>query len=117
MSEENNNQIKITIYGYNVAAVEEATSLVSKKLPQLKLAFSYPIALPTKIKIASALISPHKHKKAQEKFEQVTHKRVIFVDNISPFNLETLEEELKIPNTAHLELKSVKNPIKLRSRL
>src|SRR4051794_16030999 len=116
MSEENNNRIKITIYGYNVDAVEEATSSVIKELSQLNFVFGNPISLPTQIKTASILISPHKHKKAQEKFEQKTHRRVIFVDNFSPLRLKTLGEKLIVPGTAHIELKSAKLK-KLRPRL
>ena len=48
MAEKKNNQIKITIYGYDVATTEEATRLVSEKISQLKLTFSGPIPLPLK---------------------------------------------------------------------
>lgn len=102
---ENNNKIKITIYGYNVMAIEEATSSVAKALSKLKLTFGNITVLKTKIKKVTTLISPHKHKRAQEKFEQRTHKRVIYVDGTCPFDLKSLEEKLKIPSTAHLELK------------
>src|SRR3954452_9726586 len=105
MAENNNNKIKITIYGYNVMAIEEATRLVSERLSQLKLTFGNPTALKTKIKTATTLISPHKHKRAQEKFEQRTHKRVIYVDGTCPFDLKSLEDKLQIPSTAHLELR------------
>jgi small subunit ribosomal protein S10 len=116
MPEENNNQVKITIYGYNVDAVDKATSLVTKELSQLNLVFGNTISLPTKIKIASILTSPHKHKKAQEKFEQKTHRRVIFIDNFSPLHLKSLGEKLIVPGTAHIELRSVKLK-KLKPRL
>jgi small subunit ribosomal protein S10 len=99
-----NNQIKITVRGYNVVATEEATRMVSEKLSQLKLSFSLN-PLPTIKKTATTLISPHKHKKAQEKFEQRTHKRVIFVSGISPTALESLEK-LKVPSTAYLKVET-----------
>jgi small subunit ribosomal protein S10 len=105
MTEKNNNKIKITIYGYDVAVIDEATKLVSDKILQLKLTFSGPIPFPNKRKTATVLISPHKHKKAQEKFEQITHKRVIYLNNISSNELKILEK-LEVPETAHLEVKS-----------
>ncbi|CAI2175609.1 11803_t:CDS:2 [Funneliformis geosporum] len=107
MAEKNNNQIKITIRGYNVADTEEATQMVSEKLSQLKLNFSLS-PFPTKKRTVTTLISPHKHKRAQEKFEQQTHKRVIYIDGNCPFDLKSLEEKMKpyIPSTAHLELKN-----------
>ncbi|CAI2191372.1 2556_t:CDS:2 [Funneliformis geosporum] len=105
MAEKNNKQVKITIRGYNVADTEEATQMVSEKLSQLKLNFSLN-PLPTKKRTVTTLISPHKHKKAQEKFEQQTHKRVIYIDGNCPFDLKSLEEKMKpyVPSTAHLEL-------------
>jgi len=109
MAEKNNNQVKVTIYGYDVMAVEEATKLVSEKLLQLKLTFGNPIRPKTKIRKVTTLISPHKHKSAQEKFEQRTHKRVIFISGTSPFDLKSLEEKMKpySPSNAYIELKSV----------
>src|SRR3954447_8807297 len=101
MAENNNNQIKITIYGYNVAAIDEATSMIMEKILQLKLTFSGPTPRSTKIKTATTLISPHKHKGAQEQFEQRTHRRVIYVTNISPNDLKILEK-LRVPENAHL---------------
>ena len=105
MTEKNNNQIKITIYGYDVAVIEKATRLVSDKILQLKLTFSGPVPFPNKRKTVTVPISPHKHKKAQEKFEQITHKRVIYITDISPADLKTLEK-LEVPETAHLEVES-----------
>src|SRR3954453_16720219 len=104
---EKNNKIKVTIYGYDVMAIEEATKLTIEALSQLKLTFGNFIKLKTKIKSATTLISPHKHKKLQEKFEQRTHKRVIYIDGTCPLDLKTLEEKLKIPRTAHLEIEYV----------
>ncbi|KLL05048.1 MAG: 30S ribosomal protein S10 [Mycoplasmataceae bacterium RV_VA103A] len=103
-----NNQIKITIYGYDVETTEEATHLVSEKISQLKLNFSGPIPFPLKgkwKKIVTVLISPHKHKKSQEQLKQEIHRRVIFVDNISSSDLEALEKT-KVPNTAYFKLKT-----------
>ena len=100
-----NNQIKITVRGYNVVATEEATRMVSEKLSQLKLNFSGLVPLPTKKKVVTVPISPHKHKSSQEQFVQEIHQRVIYIKNISPADLESLEK-LKVPSTAHLKVKS-----------
>jgi len=100
-----NNQIKITVRGYDVATTEEAIRLVSEKISQLKLSFSGPVPLPTKKKVITVPISPHKHKDAQEQFIREIHQRVIHISNISPTDLESLEK-LKVPNTAHLEVET-----------
>jgi ribosomal protein S10 len=98
-----NNQIKLTIYGYNAATTDEATRLVGEKVSQLKLKFKL-VSLPTKEKHRSVLKSPHKHKGAQEQFKWELHKRVIYIDDISPSQIESLEK-LKTPNTAYLTVK------------
>src|SRR5947208_1154570 len=106
MSKEKNNQLKITIYGYNVFTTEEATQLVVEQLSKLGLAFSKlrPIRFPTKKERHTVPISPHKHKRSQETFERKTHRRKIFIPNVSQIDLKKLEKELKVPKTAHLEL-------------
>ena len=98
-------QIKITVRGYDVAATEEATRMVSEKISQLKLKFSGPMPFPTKRVLRSVPISPHKHKDSQEQFIQEIHQRVIHIAKISPTELESLEK-LKVPNTAHLEVET-----------
>ncbi|CAG8645531.1 25441_t:CDS:2, partial [Gigaspora margarita] len=122
MTKKNNNQIKITVYGYDVATTEEATYLVGEKLSQLKLKFSGPKPFPTKKRLRSVPISPHKHKTSQEQFTWEIHKRVIHITNIPPQHLESLEK-LKVPGTAHLELKKLlhdqkrkENKLKIREK-
>src|SRR4051812_15535780 len=106
MAEEKNSQLKITVYGYDVVTTDEATKLVIEQLSKLGVAFGKlrPIRFPTKVERHTALISPHKHKRAQETFERKTHRRKIFISNVSQIDLKKLEKELKVPNTAHLEL-------------
>ena len=98
-------QIKITVRGYDVAATEEATRMVSEKISQLKLKFSGPMPFPTKRVLRSVPISPHKHKDSQEQFIREIHQRVIHIADIPPTALESLEK-LKVPNTAHLEVET-----------
>ncbi|CAI2162691.1 6827_t:CDS:2 [Funneliformis geosporum] len=81
--------LKIAIYGYDVATTELATHMVIKKISQLKLNFGL-VSLPTKEKKITVLVSPHKHKKAQKKIEQETHKKAIFIADISSTDLEDL---------------------------
>jgi small subunit ribosomal protein S10 len=99
---------KITIYGYDVGAVEKAAEEIAKQLLQLKLIFNgpQPLSLPKQKKKFALLISPHKHKKAQEQFEHTTHRRVFFIySSISPSTLKLLED-LSVPRNAHFRLKS-----------
>jgi small subunit ribosomal protein S10 len=101
------NQLKITVYGYDVATVEEATKLVTEKISQLKLTFSGPVPFPNQKKVATVIISPHKHKSSQEHLSQETHRRVINIFGISPTDLDNLEIlKSKISNTAYLTFKS-----------
>ena len=91
-----NYQLKITVWGYGSSDVDEATNLVVDQLSQFKLKFKGPQPWPNKRSIVTTLISPHKHKDAQEQFERITHWRKIFVSAISPSTFKKLEEELKV---------------------
>jgi small subunit ribosomal protein S10 len=106
MENEKNNQLKIIIYGYDVATIEETARLVSEEVSRLKLDFSGPLPLPVKRQVVTVPISPHKHKDAQEQFIRQTHRRVIHISAISSRSLGTLSAKLKVPNTVGLKLKS-----------
>jgi small subunit ribosomal protein S10 len=69
--------LKITILGYDEGSVEEATKSIMQQINQPKKNYRGPIPFPTKRKLLSLLISPHKHKTAQEQFEKRTHIRKI----------------------------------------
>ncbi|MDR1670852.1 MAG: hypothetical protein LBR43_03990 [Spiroplasmataceae bacterium] len=99
-----NNQIEITVLGYDVATIDEATKLVGEKILQLKLKFRMN-PLPTKRKMVTVPISPHKHKDSQEAFIQKIHRRLIRIAEVSPSDLEALGK-LKVPSTANLEVKA-----------
>jgi small subunit ribosomal protein S10 len=104
---EKKNQLKITLSGYDVATIEEATSLVTEEISRLKLNFNGPIPFPNRKKSATLIISPHKHKSSQEHLMQETHRRVIQIFNFSPTDLDNLENlRPKIANTVLLSLKS-----------
>ena len=103
-----NNQIKITVYGYDVETTEETTRLITEKISQLKLKFSGPIPFPVKGKWRKKItvpISPHKHKDSQEQFTREIHRRIIFAANVSSSDLEALEK-VNVPNTAHLKFET-----------
>lgn len=104
MSKVLNNKLKISLRGYDVASLDEATRMFVEKISQLRLDFS--LTLPsTKRLIITVPISPHKHKDAQEQFERKTHRRAIHISEISQRDLEILSK-LKIPNTVAFKLKS-----------
>jgi len=106
MSKEQKNQLKITISGYDVFTTEEATRLVVERILKFGLTFNklkpVPIRFPTEKEVVTVLKSPHKHKDSQEQFERRTHRRKIFISNVSQVDLKKLEKELRIPNTVHL---------------
>jgi small subunit ribosomal protein S10 len=105
MLNQKNNKLKITIRGYDVTSIEQATRLVTEQIARLKLNFSGPIPLPVKREVITVPISPHKHKDAQEQFIRKTHRRAIHISKISKSDLETLAK-MRIPNTVAFELKS-----------
>ncbi|CAG8740466.1 10564_t:CDS:2 [Racocetra persica] len=66
-------QLKITILGYDVGTVEEATKSIMQQIKQPKKNYIGPIPFPTRRKLISLITSPHKHKSSQEQFERKTH--------------------------------------------
>jgi len=106
MQKEKKYQLKNTVSGYNVFTTEEATQLVVEQFSKLGLSFRKlrPIRFLTKKERVTVPISPHKHKRSQETFERRTHRRKIFIPNVSQIDLKKFEKELKVPGTAHLEL-------------
>ncbi|CAI2191697.1 8447_t:CDS:2, partial [Funneliformis geosporum] len=98
---EQKNQLRITISGYDVFTTEEATQLVLEKILKFGLTFNKlkpsPIRFPTEKEVVTVLKSPHKHKDAQEQFERRTHRRKIFISNVSQIDLKKLERELITP--------------------
>ncbi len=104
---EKKHQLKITIYGYDVATVEETTKLIIEKISQLKLNFSGPIPFPIQKKVATVIISPFKHKRSQEHLCQIIHRRVIQILEVTPNDLDNLESLSNIiAHTAHLSFKT-----------
>ncbi|WP_172575389.1 30S ribosomal protein S10 [endosymbiont GvMRE of Glomus versiforme] len=97
-----NEKLKITIYGYDKNTVEEATRLITNHLSFSRSSFKGPIPLPNKYRSVTLLASPFKHKRAQEKFGQENHKRVIYLFDFSSNILKSLKS-LGLPNTINLE--------------
>lgn len=90
---ESKKKLKVVVSGYDVGTTESAVKLVYDKLTQLKLEFKGPVFFPTKRIVVSVPSSPHKHKDAQERYQQLTHRRKFFVtipDNFSPSLLNSL---------------------------
>jgi small subunit ribosomal protein S10 len=103
---EKKKELKFVISGYDVGTTESATKLVCDKVIQLRLKFKGPHPFPTKRIVVSVPSSPHKHKDAQRKYEQLTHRRKIFVtipDNFSPSLLDSLLS-LKFPGKTNLRV-------------
>lgn len=103
-------KLKIIISGYDVATTEEATKIIAQQVSQLKKDFSGPIPrpvkLPTKRKLITTPISPHKHKTSQEQFEQRIHRRLIEIINPQPEDLAKLNK-LSIPRTVLIKFKEI----------
>jgi len=108
MVEKKSNQLKVAIliYGYDIFNTDETTKLIREKISQLKLNFSGPLPLPTKKKVVTVLISPHKHKDSQEQFIRELHRRLICVFNPPPSSLQTLDK-LLTSSTTKVEIKEI----------
>ena len=103
MLKKNSSQLKVKIYGFDATTTDEATRMVAEKLSQIKVSFSGPHPLPTKGRLFTLPISPHKHKDAQEQFDREIHRRVIHIANPSTQDLEQLNK-LKLPHTVKVKL-------------
>jgi small subunit ribosomal protein S10 len=97
---------KITIYGYDVVTIEEATKQIFEQLKQMNLSFSGPTPLPTKKKVVTVPISPHKHKDSQEQFIREIHRRMIFITSAMTKEDVVSLSKLRTPNTANLVLRT-----------
>jgi len=98
-------RIIIILEGYDIKTIEENIKSIVKQISYFGIKFSGPIPLPTKKKIITVPISPHKHKKSQEQFIRETHRRLIKILEISQSDMEVLKK-LKISNTVGISLKT-----------
>jgi small subunit ribosomal protein S10 len=69
--------LKMTVVGYDAGITEESTKYLIEQLKGLNFKFVGPTPLPTKRKVVTLLISPHKHHAAQEQFCRDIHRRVV----------------------------------------
>lgn len=98
---EKESRIKVTLNAYDVLALEETTKIIVQKLVQLKANFVNPVPLPTKRKLLSLLVAPNRYKAAQEQFEKVIHRRVIFLNEPKKEELENLNR-LKLSSAVNI---------------
>src|SRR5437763_5222355 len=99
-------KLLIIMSGYDVASIKKATKTITQQILQLKSNFSGPLPLPTKRKLITVPISPHKHKTAQEQFERKIHRRLIEISHPNPTELSKLNK-LIIPNTVGIKIKEI----------
>lgn len=63
-----------------------------------------PIPLPTVINRFTVLRSPHIDKKSREQYEIRTHKRLLYISNLSPQTLDSLMK-LELPSGVDVNIK------------
>ena len=94
-------RIRIRLKAYDHRVIDQSASEIVETVKRTGARIAGPIPLPTKIERYTVLRSPHCDKKAQETFEQRTHKRLL--DIIDP-TAKTVDELKKLNLPAGVDL-------------
>ena len=93
-------RIRIKIFSYDYDLLRRSCERIIKTLEPTGAILHGPIPLPTKREVFVINRSPHKDKKAREKFEQTTHQRLL---DIYPTNPKTIDELSNMPLPAGVD--------------
>jgi small subunit ribosomal protein S10 len=94
-------RIRIRLKAYDHRVIDQSASEIVETVKRTGARVAGPIPLPTKIERYTVLRSPHSDKKAQETFEQRTHKRLL--DIIDP-TAKTVDELKKLNLPAGVDI-------------
>jgi small subunit ribosomal protein S10 len=94
-------RIRIRLKAYDHRVIDASASEIVETVKRSGARVAGPIPLPTKIERVTVLRSPHADKKAQESFEQRTHKRLL--DIIDP-TAKTVDELKKLNLPAGVDI-------------
>ena len=95
------NRIRIRLRAYDARLLDKSTQEITETVRRSGAQVAGPIPLPTRVERFTVGRSPHVDKKAQESFEQRTHKRLI--DIMEP-TAKTVDELKKLNLPAGVDI-------------
>ena len=98
------NRIRIRLKSFDHRTIDEAAIKIVEAAVTAGAKVEGPIPLPTDRKIITTLTSPHTDKNAREKFQILTHKRLIDISNTSLRTVDSLQH-LDLPSGVEVEIK------------
>lgn len=87
-------KIRIKLISYDHDLIDRSSERIVKTVEPTGAIVHGPIPLPTKREVFVINRSPHVNKKSREKFEQITHRRLV---DIYPTNPKTISELSNMP--------------------
>ena len=96
--------MRITLKAYDHQLIDQSARKIVDTAKKTGAKVSGPVPLPTKSEKFTVLRSPHVNKKARERFEMRTHKRLIDIYNPDQKVVEALMK-LELPAGVDVEIK------------
>ncbi len=99
-----NQKIRIKLKSYDHNLVDKSSEKIVKTVRNTGAVVSGQIPLPTQKKIYTVLRSPHVNKKAREKFQLFTYKRLLDIYSSTSKTVDALMK-LELPSGVDVEIK------------
>ena len=97
-------RLRVKLKSYDHRVIDEAVGKILDSAITTGATIKGPIPLPTKRTLISVNKSPFVNKDAQEHFEQLTHRRLIDIENPSNRTIDSLSN-LDLPAGVSIEIK------------
>ena len=97
-------KIRIRLKGYDHRILEQAASQIVEAVEATGAVVSGPVPLPTRIQKFSVIRSPFIDKDSQEQFEIRTHKRLIYIMEMTSKTIDALTK-LTLPAGVDIDIK------------
>jgi small subunit ribosomal protein S10 len=97
-------KIRVRLRAFDAEIIDQSAKSIVNAVVRAGAKVSGPVPLPTKINKYTVLKSPHVNKKAREKFEMRTHKRLIDIINPTSDTIDALMK-LELPAGVDVEIK------------
>ena len=104
MATANQSRIRVGLKSFDHRVIDEAAKKILDSALATGAKVVGPVPLPTKRKKFTVLTSPHTDKDAREKFQILTHKRLIDIVDSSAKTMDALTQ-LELPAGVHVEIK------------
>ena len=98
-------KIRIKIKGFDHKLVDQAAEQIVEAIERTGAVVSGPVPLPTRIQKFSVIRSPFIDKDSQEQFEIRTHKRLIYIMEMTSKTIDALTK-LNLPSGVDIDIKS-----------